>query len=207
MDSKLKIKVCGLRCPHNIKEIDQLGVDFVGFIFHDESPRNMDKNFGAIPETTAVRVGVFVDKDIDYIIKKARNFRLNIIQLHGNEDPDTCAELRELGYFTAKAIQVDESTTVEEIEPYLGSVDLFLYDTKSPEKGGSGIKFNWQRLEELAPVGPFVLSGGIGPEDAEAIKNMTYENLLGVDINSRFEKEPGIKDIELVKAFVATVRD
>jgi phosphoribosylanthranilate isomerase len=202
MSTKLKIKICGMREPNNIKAIDLLNPDYVGFIFYEPSPRNMDKNFGAIPETNAKRVGVFVNESIEMIIRKARNFRLNIIQLHGEEDPDTCRELRDLGYEVWKAIKIDDNTDAEEVEPYVGVVDNYIFDTKGKQVGGNGTKFNWEKLNELSEFGPFLLSGGIGAEDVEEINKLKYENLVGLDLNSRFEIEPGFKDDTLIKDFL-----
>ncbi len=203
MNTKLKIKICGMREPNNIKAIDKMNPDYVGFIFYGPSPRNMDKNFGAIPETNAKRVGVFVNESIEMIIRKARNFRLNIIQLHGEEDPETCKELKELGYEVSKAIKIDDSTHPEEIEPYVGIVDYFIFDTKGKQVGGNGTKFNWKKLDELATYGPFLLSGGIGPEDVTEINKLNYKNLIGLDLNSRFEIEPGFKDEGKIMDFLS----
>lgn len=205
-EKTLKIKVCGMVRPHNIRDIDKINPDYLGFIFYPKSPRNMDKNPEALPETKAKRVGVFVNTDIETIIKKARYFKLSTIQLHGNESPDTCRELKELGYEVFKAFQINDKTQAEEITPYQNKCDVFLYDTKTEQQGGSGKKFNWKKLESLAPIGPFMLSGGIGPEDAEAIKELSYPNLVGVDLNSRFEIEPGVKIAAVLDKFMKQLK-
>ncbi len=197
----MKVKVCGLTDPNNIIEVAELKPDYVGFIFYPGSPRYMDKDPGSIPETDAQRVGIFVNECIETIIKTARNFRLSIIQLHGDEDPEMCSDLQELGYKVAKAIKIDDKTIPDEVETYASVVDFFVFDTKGKIVGGTGQKFNWKKLDELAEFGPFLLSGGIGPDDAEIIRKLNYPNLVGVDINSRFEDEPGMKNIELLKRF------
>jgi phosphoribosylanthranilate isomerase len=202
----LKIKICGMVRPHNIRDIDKINPDYLGFIFYPKSPRNMDNNAEALPETKAKRVGVFVNSDIENIIKKARYFKLNTIQLHGNETPETCRELKELGYEVFKAFQVNDNTPIHEIIPYQNKCDVFLYDTQTEQHGGSGKKFNWQKLEELASIGSFMLSGGIGPEDAEAIKALNYPNLIGVDLNSRFEIEPGVKIAAALEKFIKQIK-
>jgi len=191
--------------PLNIKEVDTLDPDYLGIIFYKESPRCMDKNPDAIPETKATKVGVFVNADIESIIKKAREFKLKTIQLHGNESPETCEDLMELGYEVFKAFKINDDTKLSEIEPYKGKCTAFLFDTKTDKPGGSGKKFNWNKLDEIADLFPFFLSGGIGIEDSESIKNLKYENLIGVDLNSRFEIEPGMKDAELLKSFISNI--
>ena len=205
MKKRLQIKICGMCNPLNIKEVDALRPDYLGIIFYKESPRCMDKNPDAIPETNATKVGVFVDKDIEYIIKKAREFKLKVIQLHGNETPETCDDLMELGYDVFKAFKISDETKVTEIYPFVGKCTAFLFDTKSDKPGGSGKKFNWEKLDEMAELFPFFLSGGIGIDDIESIKKLNYENLIGLDLNSRFESEPGMKDTELLQAFISKI--
>lgn len=207
MKSNFKIKVCGMRDPHNIKSVDELNTDYVGFIFYQASPRNMDKNFGAIPETNAKRVGVFVNESIETIIKRARNFRLNTIQLHGEESPEVCAELTELGYEVIKAFRIDDEFNSNSLESYANVCSYFLFDTKGETQGGTGRKFDWNKLKELSPYAEFFLSGGIGPEDAKEIAQMNVHNLVGIDLNSRFEIEPGLKDEQKLKEFITILRN
>lgn len=205
MKTNFKIKVCGLKQPHNIKAIDQLNTDYLGFIFYSASPRNMDNNFGAIPETNAKRVGVFVNEAIETMIKRARNFRLNTIQLHGDESPEVCAELNELGYEVIKAFKIDDDFKPEQLENYAGTCSYFLFDNKGETEGGTGKKFNWNKLRELAPYAEFFLSGGIGPNDISEISNLNIPNLVGLDLNSQFEVEPGLKDEKKLKEFIENI--
>lgn len=207
MSTNLKVKVCGMRNPHNIKAIDELNVDYIGFIFHNASPRNMDKNFGAIPETSAKRVGVFVDQSIELMIKKARNFRLNTIQLHGNENTETCRELVDLGYEVIKAFKIDDEFNTATLEEYAGVCSYFLFDTKGDTAGGTGRKFDWNHLKKLAPYAEFFLSGGIEASDANEIKELNIPNLVGIDLNSRFETEPGEKNENKLKEFLTVLRN
>lgn len=202
MTAPLKIKICGLLEPENILAVDQLGPDYLGYIFYPPSPRHMDKNPANLPETKARKVGVFVDADFDALVKKARYFKLQTVQLHGNETPETCIKLKDLGYEVFKAFAINEASTPNLLAPYKNACDLFLFDAKTEMKGGAGKKFNWDKLNELASVGPFMLSGGIGPNDAQAIKELNYSNLVGVDINSCFEVEPGVKIPALIEKFI-----
>lgn len=194
-----------MRDPQNIKDANSLNPDYLGFIFYPESPRNMDKNPDAIPETKAKRVGVFVNSDVETIIKKSREFKLNTIQLHGEESPYVCSAIQELGYEVIKAFKIDDNTNIRDIEPYKNSCSAFLFDTKTPQHGGSGKKFNWKKLDELAGIGDFFLSGGIGIDDVESIKSLNYNNLIGLDLNSKFEIKPGLKNINLLKEFTDEV--
>ncbi len=205
MNKKLLIKVCGIREPENFKDVDNLNPDYLGIIFYPSSPRNMDKNPDTVPDTKAKKVGVFVNVDIETIIKKAREFRLKTIQLHGNETPEICSELQDLGYEVFKAFRINDETQVNEIEPYKNTCKAFLFDTKSDKLGGTGKKFNWEKLNELAPVYPFFLSGGIGPDDVELISKLNFSNLIGLDLNSKFEIKPGLKNVEVLSTFLASV--
>ena len=207
MNKKLKIKICGILQPQNIKGVDALNPDYIGFIFYPPSPRNMDKNPDAIPETQAKKVGVFVDSDIESIIKKATTFKLSTIQLHGSESPDICSTLTNLGYEVFKAFRVDNNTKVQEIEVYAGTCSAFLFDTKTNMHGGSGKKFDWKKLDELAYINSFFISGGIGANDAEAILKLNYKNLIGLDLNSQFEIEPGLKNISMLQKFLKNVKN
>lgn len=202
MTALLKIKVCGLLEPENILAVDQLGPDYLGYIFYPPSPRHMDKNPANLPETKARKTGVFVDAEFDAMVKKARYFKLQTIQLHGNEPPETCIKLKDLGFEVFKAFAINEASTQAMLAPYKDACDLFLFDAKTEMKGGSGKKFNWDKLYELASIGPFMLSGGIGPNDGQAIKQLNYSNLAGVDINSCFEVEPGVKIPALIDKFI-----
>ena len=204
---KLKIKICGMREPQNITEVNTLNPDYVGFIFYPDSPRNMDKNPDAIPETRAKRVGVFVNSDIERIIKKAREFKLNTIQLHGNETPEMCASITELGYEVFKAFKIDGNTDAKHIEPYKNTCSAFLFDTKTSKHGGSGKKFDWKQLDKIADIGNFFLSGGINADDADAILDLNHKNLIGIDINSKFELKPGLKNVDLLRGFLASFNE
>jgi len=203
MKDKLKVKICGLREVQNIKAIDQLNPDYLGFIFYPSSPRFINIAADQIPETKAKKVGVFVNEDLETMLAKAKEFNLTAIQLHGFEKPEICLKLMNSGYEVFKAFRIDECSQRFEIEPYKNVCTAFLFDTKTNIAGGSGVKFNWKKLDEIAPLGNFMLSGGISPDDAELILKLNYQTLIGIDLNSRFETEPGLKDVVMVERFMS----
>ena len=194
-----------MRNPENIKAVDALNPDYLGFIFYPGSPRFVPKNT-ILPETQAKKVGVFVDESIEQMIDLAQQFNLQAIQLHGTETPEVCQKLMHLGYEVFKAFRIDEQTQPSELEPYRGKCTLFLFDTKDQLQGGTGKKFNWKKLKELSTVAPFLLSGGIDPDDASDILTLDIPNLKGLDINSRFEIKPGLKNEPLVNHFLLQLR-
>lgn len=216
------IKVCGLRDSENIRQVASLGVDWIGMVFWAKSPRNVTMiptHAGIIPDKAGLspltsqhsplRVGVFVDEMAQNIITRAVNFRLDIIQLHGHETPTLIRNLRATldpdlrpGIKIMKAISVSCKEDIEAWRDYSGCVDYLLFDTKCPTAGGSGQQFDWQFLDAYDGDIPFLLSGGIGPDDAERVKAFHHPRCIGVDLNSRFEIEPAIKDVEALKQFI-----
>ncbi len=201
----LKIKICGLRDKENILKIDALSPDYLGFIFHPSSPRYIGRV--SLPDVNARKTGVFVNEPLKSMLQKAARYDLDVIQLHVEESPETCRILRDFNYKVWKVFEINGEINPEKIIPYQGLCDYFLYDTKTLGHGGSGKKFDWSVLDELSSLGPFILSGGIGPEDAERIKNLNIENLVGVDINSRFETAPAMKDIDMLDVFINKIRN
>ena len=199
MGSKLKIKVCGMKYPANIEEVQKLNPDYLGFIFYPGSPRYMVRE-GLAPTMEQLpasiqKVGVFVDAEISEVLEKAREYGLNLLQLHGDESPDQCERLRGEGFKVIKVFRMEENFDFSQLIPFERMVDFFLFDTKGPNYGGSGIPFDWDILKGYSLSTPYFLSGGVGPENIRLIKNMNYENLVAIDVNSRVEKEPGLKDI------------
>lgn len=194
-----------MREANNINDVVALNPDYMGFIFYPKSPRYVGEDWdkaiiNSIPENIT-RVGVFVNETKSTMISLAKKYGLKALQLHGNETPELCQQLQNKGYTVFKAFQVDANTKLREIAPYKGTCDLFLYDTKSEGLGGSGLKFDWTKLKELNQAGPFLLSGGITSTDGKEIKELQLPNLKGVDINSKFEIEPALKDTALLEAF------
>ena len=194
-----------MREKDNILHADALNPDYLGFIFHPLSPRF----FGAaiIPAIRAKKVGVFVNEPISSLLKISKNHDLDAIQLHGNESPEICRTLRSSGYEVWKAFNVNEFTKTDELIPYSGLCDYFLFDTKTSLPGGSGEKFNWDKLFELSSLAPFFLSGGIRPEDADRINGLNVHNMAGVDLNSGFETAPALKDVDVLAAFIKKIRN
>ncbi|MFT6716470.1 MAG: phosphoribosylanthranilate isomerase [Saprospiraceae bacterium] len=205
MKNTLDIKVCGLKEDANINGVDALGVDFIGMIFYKNSPRfagNVDLKLDNI---AAKKVGVFVNASIDYIKEIKIEFNLDIAQLHGSESPEFCEQIKRLGLKVWKVFGIDNNFDFSSLDNF-PAVDLFLFDTKSPVHGGTGIKFNWEKLNELDQKFKFMLSGGIGKNDVAAIKNLSLRGLTGIDLNSKFEITPGHKNVALLREFVKELK-
>ena len=197
-------KVCGMRDPENIRSAEKLDIQWIGFIFWDKSPRYVSVRPPYLP-TKQKRVGVFVDATIEEVMEKRKEYTLDIIQLHGKESPAYIRQLRQLcGNHVAiiKALNIAIEKDLEQTAPYKGMVDYFLFDTRSKMVGGNGTQFDWSVLKAYQGDTPFILSGGIGPDDAEKVKAFHHPMLAGIDLNSRFEIVPGLKDIEKLKHFI-----
>lgn len=194
------VKVCGITEQHQLEELDNmLGIQFIGNIFYSSSKR-FAKN--SLPATkNAKKVGVFVNETVTTIIDICRTNNIKIVQLHGNESPRFC-ELLSQHFKIIKAIAMDVSTDFETLKDYESVVEYFLLDTKTVDYGGSGQKFDWNMLTRYQLKTPFILSGGISFNDVEHLKNISHPAFSGIDINSRFEHTPGIKNIELIKEFI-----
>ena len=200
------IKVCGMTEAENIRNVEQLGVDMIGFIFYPKSPRCLCE----IPEylpVQAKRVGVFVNENKEDILMYADRFGLNYIQLHGNESPEYCRSLRSNGLHLIKAFSISQPKDLTEVSAYKGLCDYYLFDTKTPQYGGSGNQFDWSLLNLCySGTTPFLLSGGINPYSVKAIQEFHHPRLAGIDINSRFETSPGIKDVARIEKFLRALR-
>ena len=208
----MKVKVCGMKHPENIKALAQLDIDYMGFIFYEKSPRFAE---AAVQVTDSIqKVGVFVNENINSILQKVQIFRLKVIQLHGHETPAFCEELHQAlskaGHAEVnlwKVFSIQSPLDFEGIEDYSFYVHGYLLDTKGQYRGGNGEKFDWHLLEQQKFSKPVMLSGGIGPEDAEQVSELYKKGLIaGVDINSGFEEEPGLKNIRLVHEFLQNLR-
>lgn len=216
----MKIKVCGMRDAANIAEVGALPIHFIGFIFYDKSPRYvMDaiETLRSCPEDLT-RVGVFVNADIDYVLDKIIAYELNAVQLHGSETPLYVHDLALMMWKKhkiqpsveveiIKAFSVDEDFDFDKTKDYEGLVDYFLFDTKTPQYGGAGIKFDWSILKKYAEETPFLLAGGITEHDVEAVLKLQAEipQLYGLDLNSKFEIAPALKDVEKLRGFIEKV--
>lgn len=196
------IKTCGMRDADNIRAVSELGIDWMGFIFWAPSSRYVSEKPTFLP-TRQKRVGVFVDARIEEVKSKADEYALDLIQLHGNESPAFCERLKANSrQQLIKAFNIATQEDLEQTIPYEGLVDYFLFDTKAKMVGGNGTQFDWSVLSAYQGNTPFLLSGGIGPDDAEKVKNFHHPQLAGIDLNSRFELSPALKDIEKLKQFI-----
>ncbi|MCS2223851.1 phosphoribosylanthranilate isomerase [Bacteroides fragilis] len=204
MNDKL-IKVCGMREAENIREVEQLKVDMIGFIFYPKSPRCLYELPAYMP-VKAKRVGVFVNEDKKEIEIFADRFSLDYIQLHGNESPEYCHSLRATGLRLIKAFSIARRKDFENIGTYEESCDYFLFDTKCEQHGGSGNQFDWSMLNSYKGKKPFLLSGGIHPYSLPTLKELRHPQLAGFDLNSRFETKPGLKDVERLRHFLEELR-
>lgn len=202
----MKIKVCGLRDPENISALTPLGIDYMGFIFYPKSPRYMAEilppSFMELVPNHIKKVGVFVNESAENMILLGEKFYLQGLQLHGSETPETCAKVRAAGFEVLKAFPVDEDFDFAATKDYLNVTDYFLFDTLSVHHGGSGIQFDWDVLGKFKDDKPFFLSGGIGPEDSSSLMRFQHPNFYGIDVNSKFETDPGIKNLTELSMFL-----
>jgi len=215
---QLIIKVCGMREPDNIRAVEALGIDMMGFIFWPKSKRYVSELPDYLP-THAKRVGVFVDEAIETVCRLAADYALDFIQLHGHESPDYIRALKTPSSIIhhpsaiihhpssiIKAFSIATADDLTKTKDYEGPVDYFLFDTKGPSVGGNGEKFDWNVLSAYDGSTPFLLSGGIGPDDAEVLTSqfspLTSKKCIGIDLNSRFELSPGLKDITALRKFL-----
>ena len=209
MNSRL-IKVCGMREADNIRQVEALGIDWLGFIFWPKSSRFVHERPTYLP-ANAKRVGVFVDADIEVVRETAAAYCLDIIQLHGKESPAYIKHLRSLCSdhvaVIVKAFNIATPEDLIQTEPYEGITDYFLFDTKAKMVGGNGTQFDWTVLNDYQGNTPFILSGGIGPDDAEKVKAFHHPMLAGIDLNSRFETVPAHKDVNLLRTFIETIKN
>jgi len=199
------VKVCGMRDAENIREVEALGVDWMGFVFHRTSPRFVGELPDYLPQR-AKRVGVFVDEREEQIMETVQLFRLDMVQLHGHETPDFCSRIRSKGLKVIKAISMQNTFPSEEVSFYERACDYFLFDTKTPLPGGSGQKFDWSSLSAYRGTTPFLLSGGISLDDADRVETFVHERCIGIDLNSRFETSPAYKDIRLLQSFIDKIK-
>lgn len=202
----MKIKVCGMRLASNIKDLGALDIDFIGFIFYDKSSRNVaELPLINIPKNIQ-RVGVFVNASIAEIEQRAREFNLDYIQLHGDESPEFCEELQEKDYRLFKAFAVDDNFDFKVLEAYENACAYFLLDAKGSSYGGNGIQFDWKILDQYTSKKPFFLSGGIDLQSIQSVLNLELPQLYGIDINSKFELSPAVKDISKIKELVKEIK-
>lgn len=199
------VKVCGMTEAANIRSVEQLGVDMIGFIFYPKSPRCLCTLPDYLPQR-AKRVGVFVGAPKEEVLTYADRLTLDYIQLHGNESPAYCRSLRRAGLRLIKAFSLSRPQDLLPTADYQDTCDYLLFDTKTAHYGGSGNQFDWQLLDRYRGTVPFLLSGGINPYSAPAIRELRHPLLAGIDLNSRFETRPGVKDPERIAQFLQQLR-
>ena len=199
----MKIKICGLKFESNILSLSKLEPDYMGFIFWEKSKRLVTGSTPNLSQTKIKKTGVFVNADFEKIKDKVHAHKLEVVQLHGLESPEFCKKIKNLGIEIIKAFSIDEKFNFNILEKYELCSDYFLFDTKGKSPGGNGISFNWDILRNYKYKKKFFLSGGIGVESIDAIKKIKKLKLplFCIDINSRFELNPGKKNIELIKSF------
>ena len=197
------VKVCGMRDAQNIRDVEKLGVDWIGMIFWSQSKRFVAEVPSYLPKHQK-RVGVFVDAPLEDIRQHISDYQLNIIQLHGQESPDYVKALKP--HTTIKAFNIAKADDLVQTEQYEGIADYFLFDTKGLMVGGNGQKFDWSVLTAYHGKTPFLLSGGIGLDDAESIGSFHHPCCIGIDLNSRFEISPALKDIDKLKTFLGKIK-
>ena len=195
------VKVCGLKEINNINKLNEIDIDLMGFIFYDKSSRFIKQEID-ISNLTKKKVGVFVNESLENIKKKIKEYNLNYVQLHGDETPKFSEKL--MNYCKViKAFRISENFNFDSTNQYKDCCDLFLFDRFSKNYGGSGKKFDWNKIKSFNKK-KFLLSGGIDIDSVDKINSIKNENefLLGIDINSKFEISPGLKNIKKVKMFL-----
>ena len=213
----MKLKVCGMKYIENIQKVAVLQPDYLGFIFYEKSKRNFEGIIPDLPKEIK-KAGVFVNEIPEIVVSLVEEYGLNMVQLHGDESPEYLQRLISIFKESiaekhlkakyeipelVKVFGIKDAFDFDSLNPYLKTVDYFLFDTKGKERGGNGFTFNWQVLESYPFKKPFFLSGGIGLDQVSEIKKLQAKNLpiYALDVNSNFESAPGIKKVEELKKF------
>lgn len=205
----MKIKICGMKFPENISEIAALQPDYLGFIFYDKSPRYSENEIPSIKKSIQ-KIGVFVNASFEEIEEKVNQHKLDLVQLHGEETPEFCSVIQTKLIKVIKAFSINNYFNFNELEKYFNSCSYYLFDTKGKHYGGNGTAFDWNALESYHLDKPYFLSGGIGPENLPDLKAFLKTNIAknchAIDLNSKFEIEPGFKNPETLKEFITTLK-
>ncbi|MDD4823536.1 MAG: phosphoribosylanthranilate isomerase [Bacteroidales bacterium] len=194
--------------PESIRSLAALRLDLMGFIFWSGTARSALQLDPAVLDELPVsmgRVGVFVNEDYKTILPVTGNYGLSHVQLHGQESPELCERVRSTGLKVIKAFPIAGAEDLNAVASYEGCCDYYLFDTKSLLPGGSGMQYDWSLLEHYKGTTPFLLSGGIAPQDAKRILQFRHPQFAGIDINSRFETAPGVKDVSLIRQFIKEI--
>lgn len=202
----VKLKVCGMRDGENIRQLIELQPNYIGFIFYEPSPRFVGEDLDqelllSIPRQIR-KVGIFVNSNFDHILKTVRKYGLDWVQLHGQESPEFCRQLRSKGIGIIKAFAIGPDFNFRQLNNFKPHCDFFLFDTQGAAPGGNGQTFDWQLLEQYDNEKPFFLSGGLELKHLDSLPALSHLNLHAIDINSRFEVSPGMKDITQIKELI-----
>ncbi|WP_018627928.1 phosphoribosylanthranilate isomerase [Niabella aurantiaca] len=203
------VKVCGMTQLQQVEQLAALGVDYAGFIFHPPSPRYVGKQIdpAVLKQLKGIKkAGVFVNTPVEEIPRVAAAWGLDMIQLHGDEPPEFCSRLKGV----AELVKVFRVTGDEDLAqltaPYAAVADAFLFDTRAKDYGGTGKKFDWRGLQRPGLAKPYFLSGGIGPDDRDELTAfLSVNNVYALDVNSKFETAPGVKDLKLLEGFLKSL--
>jgi phosphoribosylanthranilate isomerase len=211
MNPTLHIKVCGMREADSLAAVAALQPDFLGFIFYPKSSRYAGEELRAVTlenlPPSIKKVGVFVNETTEIIQQRVQEFQLHVVQLHGDEAPTQCQELRAQGLLVMKAFALGAKFDFDTLLPYVPHCDYFLFDTKGEQPGGNGLVFDWQLLRDYALPVPYFLAGGLDLSHAETLRNLQLPGLFAVDLNSRFEISPGKKDPVQLKHMFQQLRN
>lgn len=206
-----KLKVCGMRNKNNIQELISVNPDYIGFIFYSKSPRYaeliLDESLLASLPINIQKVGVFVNSTNTYIHQITSQFGISFLQLHGKESPQQCEELKAKGYTIIKAFGISDEFDFSVLNPYKPVVDYFLFDTKGKDYGGNGYTFNWNILKKYDNAKPIFLSGGIGLENITDALKLDFLDVHALDVNSKFEIEPALKDIPKIQTLKEKLKE
>lgn len=200
----MKLKVCGMKFVENIEQVSGLCPDYMGFIFYEKSKRNFEGVIPKLPKSIK-KTGVFVNEYPEILVSLVEEYQLEAIQLHGDE---TIAYIKQIKTYLPsieiiKVFGIKDEFNFDSLKPFLQVVDYFLFDTKGKERGGNGYQFDWSILEAYPYEKPFFLSGGIGLKEVVDVQKVLDSDLpmYAIDINSKFEIEPGLKNINDIKIF------
>jgi phosphoribosylanthranilate isomerase len=206
--NSVKVKICGL--TSKLDQISELDIDYVGFIFYSKSPRYVvgklsPEELAALPSRIQ-KVGVFVNEDQQLIKQLVLDYQLDFVQLHGIESPEVCQDLQQQDIRVIKAFGVGEQFDFEVLKPYLGKVSFFLFDTATVSHGGSGKAFDWSLLKQYPFEVPIFVGGGVGVDNLESLLSQEIPHLYAVDMNSKLEISPGLKDIAKAQAAIRVLK-
>jgi phosphoribosylanthranilate isomerase len=206
----MRLKICGMRESDNIRQLLALQPDYMGFIFYEKSSRFVGEDLDedllkSFPFTTR-KVGVFVNATAAYILENYKKYELDYVQLHGEELPDFCKNLKHKGVNIIKAFSVDENFNFGKLQNYKPYCDFFLFDTKGEQRGGNGTTFDWSILDKYDNEKPFFLAGGIDLENAHNALEIKGLRIHSLDVNSKFEISPALKDIDKIEELMSIIK-